>query len=315
MSETDARPGPSLDDAEHFDVLIVGAGISGIGAAYHLQQQCPDKSFLVLEQLDHFGGTWWTHHYPNLRSDSDPYTYAFRFKPWKGGPIAGGAEILSYLGEVIDENGLARHIRYRHAITRAEWSSEDSRWTLTADRGDAGAGETSAARGDAGAGEASTARFSAGFLWMCQGYYRQLKGYTPEWEGMADFKGQIVHPQEWPSEGLEVGGKKVVVIGSGATAATLVPALSDEADHVTLLQRSPTFYMTSHPKSVEDDDLSQIHVDEGWVYEIIRRKMLLEQARAGSGSIELSYASVSCGLALAIYFACMLQMAPRPVIM
>ena len=159
---------------EQFDVLIVGAGISGIGAAYHLTKQCPGKCFVVLETLDHFGGTWWTHRYPGIRSDSDLHTFGYRFKPWTSAPIATAAEILSYMGEVIQENGLDRHIRYRHTIATASWSSQDNLWTIDATRTDTG----------------EAVRFTANFLWMCQGYYRHSVGYTPEWDGMASFKGQ-----------------------------------------------------------------------------------------------------------------------------
>ncbi|HKI65538.1 MAG TPA: NAD(P)/FAD-dependent oxidoreductase, partial [Burkholderiales bacterium] len=165
-------PAAQLDDAlartEHFDVLIAGAGISGVGGAYHLRQQCPGKSFVVLEAQDGFGGTWRTHRFPGIRSDSDLYTFGYRFKPWTGAPIATAAKILAYMGEVIEDNGLARHIRYRHRIASASWSSEDKRWTIEAERTDTG----------------ERARFTAQFLWMCQGYYRHAEGYTPQWPGM-----------------------------------------------------------------------------------------------------------------------------------
>src|SRR3990172_1268373 len=202
-SETLARPEPA--QTENFDVLIVGAGISGVGAAYHLTHQRPGTSFVVLEALDNFGGTWWTHRYPGIRSDSDLYTFGYRFKPWTGTPIATAEEILKYMGEVIDENDLGRHIRYGHRIDSAAWSTEDNRWTIEATRADTG----------------ETQRFTANFLWMCQGYYRHSEGYTPEWPGMEKYKGQIVHPQSWPQD-LDYAGKNVVVIGSGATAATLI---------------------------------------------------------------------------------------------
>src|SRR5690349_7725475 len=152
---------------EHFDVLIVGAGISGIAAAYHLTHQCPDFSFVVLESKDTFGGTWVTHRYPGIRSDSDLYTFGYRFKPWTSAPIATAADILRYMGEVIEENSLAQHIRYRHLITAASWSSDENRWTIEATRLDTG----------------ESARFTANFLWMCQGYYRHSEGYTPQWSG------------------------------------------------------------------------------------------------------------------------------------
>jgi cation diffusion facilitator CzcD-associated flavoprotein CzcO len=245
---------------QHFDVLIVGAGISGVGAAYHLTTQCPDKSFVVLESQDSFGGTWWTHRYPGIRSDSDLHTFGYRFKPWTGAPIATAAEILSYMGEVIDENDLARHIRYHHSITAAHWSSTEARWTIDAIRTDDGA----------------PVRFTASFLWMCQGYYRHSEGYTPSWDGMADFRGRIVHPQTWP-EDLDVSGKRVVVIGSGATAATLIPAIAKDAARVTMLQRSPTFFRTGRNAIALAEELRALGIDEAWIHEIVRRKIPYEQ--------------------------------------
>jgi cation diffusion facilitator CzcD-associated flavoprotein CzcO len=245
---------------EHFDVLIVGAGISGIGSAYHLLHQCPGTSFVILETQAGFGGTWRTHRYPGIRSDSDLYTFGYRFKPWTGPPIATAEEILSYMGEVIDENDIARHIRYRHKISDAFWSSQDKHWTITAH--DLDTGEERA--------------FTAGFLWMCQGYYNHDQGYTPEWEGMADFKGQIVHPQTWP-ENLSLADKDVIVIGSGATAATLVPAIAGKCRHVTMLQRSPTFFRTGRNAIELADELRRLEVDEAWIHEIVRRKILYEQ--------------------------------------
>ena len=194
------------DRSEHFDVLIVGAGISGIGAAWHLRHHCPTKSFVMLESQASFGGTWRTHRYPGVRSDSDLFTFGYGFKPWKGPPLASAAEILAYLGEVIDENGIAGHIRYRHAVQSAEWSSADRRWQIAATRPGADGGSESV-------------EISAKFLWMCQGYYRHAEGYTPEWPGMDRFKGRLVHPQTWPDD-LDLHGKQVVVIGSGATAVT-----------------------------------------------------------------------------------------------
>ncbi|TAL38368.1 MAG: NAD(P)/FAD-dependent oxidoreductase [Phenylobacterium sp.] len=243
--------------AEHFDVLIVGAGISGVGGAYHLTRQCPDKSFVVLETLESFGGTWLTHKYPGIRSDSDLYTFGYRFKPWVGPPIATAEEILNYMGEVIEENDLGRHIRYRHRIDRAEWSSDDNLWTIEATRTDTG----------------EQLRFTAGFLWMCQGYYRQSEGYTPEWDGMADYKGQIIHPQTWPSD-LDLKNKKVVIIGSGATAATLLPNIADDCAHVTLLQRSPTYFIPGRNAIDIADQLRLLKVDETWIHEIVRRQQL-----------------------------------------
>jgi cation diffusion facilitator CzcD-associated flavoprotein CzcO len=249
------------DVAEHVDVLIVGAGISGIGAAYHLTQQLPGTSFVVLEAQAGFGGTWRTHTYPGIRSDSDLFTFGYRFKPWTGPPIASAEEILRYLGEVIDENGLDRHIRYNNRISRAEWSSEAKRWTLEV---------TNTASG-------ATQRITCGFLWMCQGYYRHGEGYTPDWPGAGDYKGQIVHPQRWP-EGLDLAGKRVVVIGSGATAATLVPNIADDCAHVTLLQRSPTYFRTGRNAIEIADQLRKLQVDPAWIHEIVRRQILFDQS-------------------------------------
>jgi cation diffusion facilitator CzcD-associated flavoprotein CzcO len=251
----------SAANAEHFDVLIVGAGISGVGAAYHLAQQCPDRSFVILDAMEGFGGTWLTHKYPGIRSDSDLYTFGYRFKPWTGAPIATAEEILRYMGEVIDENDLARHIRYRHKILRASWSGDEAVWTVEAERTDTG----------------EMARFTCGFLWMCQGYYRHSEGYTPEWEGMADFKGRIVHPQTWP-EDPDLAGKKVVVIGSGATAATLIPSIADDCAHVTLLQRSPTYFIPGRNAIDLADQLRELEVDEKWIHEIVRRRILKDGA-------------------------------------
>ncbi len=260
---TRQKEAPSSADvhgAEHFDVLIVGAGISGVGGAYHLRQQCPDLSFVVLEALESYGGTWLTHKYPGIRSDSDLYTFGYRFKPWVGPPIATAEEILTYMGEVIEENDLARHIRYKHGILRAEWSSKDNLWRIAAARTDTG----------------ETKRFTANFLWMCQGYYRHAEGYTPEWPGMDRFKGRIVHPQTWP-QGLDYKGKNVLVIGSGATAATLVPAIAGDCAHVTLLQRSPTYFIPARNQNELADMLRDLEVDETWIHEIVRRKILHDQ--------------------------------------
>ena len=245
---------------EHFDVLIVGAGISGIGAAYHLIHQCPGTSFAVLEAQDSFGGTWWTHRYPGIRSDSDLYTFGYRFKPWTGPPIATAAEILKYMREVITENDLDRYIRYHHRILGANWSDTDKLWTIVAERTDTG----------------EHLRFTANFFWMCQGYYRHAEGYTPEWPEMSAFKGRIVHPQKWP-EDLDYKDKRVIVIGSGATAATLVPNIADDCAHVTMLQRSPTYFRVGRNAIEIADELRRLQVDESWIHEIVRRKILYEQ--------------------------------------
>jgi cation diffusion facilitator CzcD-associated flavoprotein CzcO len=245
---------------EHFDVLIVGAGISGVGSAYHLTTQLPGTTFVVLEEQESFGGTWLTHKYPGIRSDSDLHTFGYRFKPWTGPPIATSAEILAYMGEVIDDNDLARHIRYDHRINSATWSSETNLWTVEAI--------------DKDSGEALA--FTANFLWMCQGYYRHSEGYTPEWKGMADYKGRVVHPQRWP-EDIATEDKKIVVIGSGATAATLIPNIADRCEHVIMLQRSPTYFRTGRNAIELAEELRRLQVSEEWIHEIVRRKILFEQ--------------------------------------
>jgi cation diffusion facilitator CzcD-associated flavoprotein CzcO len=257
-----------VTEAEHFDVLIVGAGISGIGAAYHLMEQCQGRSYVVLEALESFGGTWLVHRYPGVRSDSDLYTFGYRFKPWVGPPIATAEQILKYLNEVIEDNHIGEHIRYGHRITSARWSSDDSRWTVTA----TGAG-----------GDEVT--FTTNFLWMCQGYYRHAEGYTPEWPGMDRFRGQIVHPQTWP-EDLDHRGKKVAVIGSGATTATLVPAIAADCEHVTVIQRSPTYFWSGRNANELADTLRELEIPEEWIHEIVRRKILHDQQAVTKLSFE-----------------------------
>ncbi len=247
-------------ELEAFDVLIVGAGISGIGSAYHLTDQCPGTRFVVLESQADFGGTWLTHRYPGIRSDSDLYTFGYRFKPWVGPPITTGDEIRKYMGEVIGDHDLGRHIRYGHAITSAQWSSADSQWTVTAIR----------------AADGRSVKFTANFLWMCQGYYRHAQGYTPPWDGMADFEGRVVHPQTWPDD-LDYKGKRVIIIGSGASAATIAPAIAKDCAGVTLLQRSPTYFIPARNENELADTLRQLQVDETWIHEITRRKIIFDQ--------------------------------------
>ncbi|HEY4343890.1 MAG TPA: NAD(P)/FAD-dependent oxidoreductase [Parvibaculum sp.] len=267
-TETLTRP-DAAQKVEHFDVLIAGAGISGVGAAYHIKTQTPDKSFVVLEGFESFGGTWHMHRYPGIRSDSDLYTFGYRFKPWLGEPIAKAEKILAYMGEVIDENDLARHIRYQHKILSARWSSKEKLWTVEALRKDTG----------------ETVRFTTNFLWMCQGYYQHSEGYTPEWKGMESYKGRIVHPQTWP-EDLNYKGKQVIVIGSGATAATVVPAIAADVAHVTLLQRSPTYFIPGLNQNELVDQLRALKIDEHWIHEIARRKVLADQAELTRRSFE-----------------------------
>src|SRR3569833_2332367 len=245
---------------EHFDILIVGAGISGIGSAYQLAKNLPNKSFVILESQESFGGTWRTHRYPGVRSDSDLHTFGYSFKPWVGPPIATAEEILAYMGEVIEDNDLSRHIRCHHRIVSASWSSADNLWTIEAVKGES----------------EQPVRLTANFLWMCQGYYRHSEGYTPQWPGMADFKGRIVHPQRWPDD-IQLTGKKVVVIGSGATAATLIPSIANQCARVTMLQRSPTYFRIGRNAIELAEELRKLQVKEEWIHEIVRRKILFEQ--------------------------------------
>jgi len=213
---------------DHFDVIIVGAGISGIGAAVHLNNSCPDKTYAILEGRDAIGGTWDLFRYPGIRSDSDMHTLGYEFKPWtEAKAIADGPSIRRYVNETARENGVVEHIRFNHLVRTASWSSEDAAWTLTAERADTGA----------------HVRMTCNFLFMCGGYYDYEKGHRPEFPGEDGFRGTILHPQFWP-EDLDYAGKRVVVIGSGATAMTLVPAMAAAADHVTMLQRSPTYVVS-----------------------------------------------------------------------
>lgn len=215
---------------EHIDVMIVGAGLSGIAAAYHLQTRCPGRSYAILEARDSIGGTWDLFRYPGVRSDSDMHTLGYSFRPWtEGKAIADGESILRYVRETASASGIDAKIRYRHRVKSASWSSREARWTVEVERGERG----------------EVVRFTAGFVFLCAGYYDYERGYTPEFSGAERFQGRIVHPQQWTPD-IDYAGKRVVVIGSGATAMTLVPALATAAAHVTMLQRSPT-YVVSRP--------------------------------------------------------------------
>ncbi len=245
---------PSADPL-HFDVLIIGAGLSGIGAAWHLQERCPSKSFTLLEARAQLGGTWDLFRYPGIRSDSDMYTLGYRFRPWtQPKAIADGASILAYLKETAAQSGIDRKIRYRHRVERARWSSERARWLVEARDDSTGALQ----------------RFTCGFLYACAGYYDYEEGYTPELPGRERYRGQIVHPQHWTPE-IAYAGKRVVVIGSGATAVTLVPALARTAAHVTMLQRSPS-YIFSRPERDAIADALRDLLPGGPAYALARWK-------------------------------------------
>lgn len=211
---------------EHFDVVIVGAGLSGIGAAHHLQTDCPNKTYAILEARPRMGGTWDLFRYPGIRSDSDMHTLGYSFRPWQDEKsIADGPSILKYIHATASEGNIDEHIRFNHSVQRASWSTQDARWTVESNSG----GETKV--------------YTCNFLFMCSGYYRYSSGYTPEFAGMKQFKGRIVHPQKWTDD-IDYAGKRVVVIGSGATAVTLVPSMAEQAAHVTMLQRSPTYIVS-----------------------------------------------------------------------
>ncbi len=216
--------------SEHVDVVVVGAGLSGIGAGYHLQTMSPDRSYVILEGRDGLGGTWDLFKYPGIRSDSDMHTLGFSFKPWtEAKSIADGPSILQYLKQTVAQFGIDKNIRYGQSVTKAEWSTDDAQWTVTSTNKATGTSNT----------------ITCSFLFMCSGYYSYKKGHTPEFVGRERFKGMVIHPQDWPTD-LDYAGKRVVVIGSGATAVTIVPSMADKAAHVTMLQRSPT-YMVSRP--------------------------------------------------------------------
>ncbi|MCP5179107.1 MAG: NAD(P)/FAD-dependent oxidoreductase [Pseudomonadales bacterium] len=248
------------DKPTHVDVLIVGAGVSGVGSAYHLQEQCPDKSYVILEMQKTFGGTWETHKYPGIRSDSDLYTFGYRFKPWVGVPIASAGAILDYMGEVIEENGIDKHIRYGHRIIGCSWSSKDNLWTVEARREDDGV----------------VVKYTCSFLWMCQGYYDHENPYIPDWPNRDKFKGLFIHAQLWDPK-IDYTGKKVLVIGSGATAATVIPEFAKSAAHVTMLQRSPTYFFCSENRNELADRLRQIGIDEPTIHRVVRAQILYDQ--------------------------------------
>ena len=260
MTSTTSHEKASDTPVEHLDVLIVGAGLSGIGAARHLQEAFPARSYAILEAREDLGGTWDLFRYPGIRSDSDMHTLGYRFKPWTGAKaIVDGSSVLDYVRQTAQENGIERRIRFRHRALRAEWSSEQARWTVEAERADS----------------AETARISCDYLWVCSGYYNYEQGYAPEFEGAERFTGPIVHPQHWP-EDLDYAGKRVVVIGSGATAVTLVPAMAEQAAQVTMLQRSPTYIATLPAEDPLANRLRRV-LPERSVYAVVRWKNVLLQ--------------------------------------
>jgi cation diffusion facilitator CzcD-associated flavoprotein CzcO len=246
--------------AEHFDVLIIGAGLSGIGAGVHLQKHCPGRSYAILEGRGSMGGTWDLFRYPGIRSDSDMYTLGYSFKPWEEAKaIADGPSILNYIKDTASEYGIDRRIRYHHQVRRASWSTQDARWTVEAERGSAREPVT----------------LTCNFLFVCGGYYKYSAGYTPEFPGAGRFKGRIVHPQKWTDD-IEYAGKRVVVIGSGATAVTLVPEMAKTAAHVTMLQRSPT-YVVARPAEDGMANWLRRHFPAMFAYGITRWKRVLLQ--------------------------------------
>jgi len=260
----DAAPSTRAGEApasEHVDVLIVGAGLSGIGAAWHLQDRHPDRSYAILEARGDLGGTWDLFRYPGIRSDSDMHTLGYRFRPWTADKsITDGASILEYVRETANDHGIEEKIRYHHRVVRAEWSTADSRWAVEVDR----------------SGSDEPVRMTCDFLWTCTGYYRYDEGFTPEFEGRERFAGTIVHPQHWP-EDLDYADKRVVVIGSGATAVTLVPSMAKEAEHVTMLQRSPSYIVSLPAEDPIVNGLRRLRLPSRAVYSIVRWKNVLLQ--------------------------------------
>jgi monooxygenase len=243
---------------EHFDVLIMGAGLSGIDAAHHLQKLCPNKSYVILEQRDRMGGTWDLFRYPGVRSDSDMLTMGYSFRPWTSPKaISPGDDIRDYISATARDEGLDRNIRFRHQITRAAWSSAEARWTVQAVR-------------KLPDGREEPVALTCNFLFSCAGYYRYSGGYTPEFPDIDVFQGRVVHPQAWPQD-LDYSGKRMVIIGSGATAVTLVPALAKTAGHVTMLQRSPTYIISMPEQDTKANWLRSV-LPAMWAYRLSRWK-------------------------------------------
>ncbi len=272
LTVTENGGSDKTEATRHFDVLVVGAGISGIGAAYHLKTMCPDHTFAILEGRESLGGTWDLFRYPGVRSDSDMHTLGFSFSPWtEAKAIADGPSILAYLKRTVAEFGIDTHIRYRHQVQRAAFSSKSSTWTVTVSVGTGADPAESTAPLSNGSGEpGETITYTANYLFMCSGYYSYKGGYQPEFPGQEHFAGTVVHPQEWP-EDLDYTNKKVVVIGSGATAMTLVPAMADDAAKVTMLQRSPTYVVAKPEQDVVANALRKV-LPEKTAYALTRAK-------------------------------------------
>ena len=243
---------------EHFDVLIVGAGLSGVGAGYHVQTNCPNRTYAILEARDCIGGTWDLFRYPGIRSDSDMYTLGYSFRPWTNPKaIADGPSILSYVRDTAQLYGIDKKVRYNHRVKSASWSTPNAKWTVEVERGPS----------------REVVRLTCSFLFACSGYYDYSAGYSPEFPGIDRFSGRVVHPQKWPDD-LDYAGKRVIVIGSGATAVTLVPAMAEQAAHVTMLQRSPT-YVVSRPSEDGFANRMRNHLPPRIAYGVARWKNVL----------------------------------------
>jgi monooxygenase len=243
---------------EHFDVLIMGAGLSGIDAAHHLQTLCPRKTYVILEQRDRIGGTWDLFRYPGVRSDSDMLTMGYGFRPWISPKmIAPGEDIRNYITDTARDEGIDRHIRFRHRIQRAAWSSQEAAWTVYATRRDE-------------QGREQPVTLTCNFLFSCAGYYRYSGGYQPQFASIDSFRGRVIHPQAWPAD-LDYAGKRVVIIGSGATAVTLLPAMAQTAAHVTMLQRSPTYIISMPGQDAIANRLRSL-LPAKWAYRLSRWK-------------------------------------------
>lgn len=251
---------------EHVDVIIVGAGLSGVGGACHLKLRCPNKSFVILEGRKTMGGTWDLFRYPGVRSDSDMFTLGYRFRPWRESKVmADGPSILNYIRDTAAEYQVDETIRYNHRVRRVSWSSRDARWTVEA--------ETEPDNGTKTGTDKTVVQLTCNFLYLCTGYYDYDNGYTPKWPGVEHFRGAVVHPQQWPDD-LDYTGKRIVVIGSGATAITLVPAMAERAAHVTMLQRSPS-YVVSRPAEDKVANLFRRILPDRAAYMLARWKNVL----------------------------------------